>query len=419
MDAILAKLAEMQATLDAQQATITRQQEAIFALQQENAGAQTAPSAAHTLHAVLPERDEATESGGEQSSGLSRRGLLRGAAAATAAAATVGAVTLGATQTAHAAPDAYGDNFILGVNNDAGGGTTYLGSSAVTGFEVAVSGSGNGAIYASTAGVGNGTAVWGYSAQGTAITGQTITGTAIYAKAGGGPGIVAEALGATAIYGTGNIGVVGHGGIGVFGEAPSGIDLKSGGSGRILQIPQSTVGAPTTQDVYSAGESIRDANGDLWLCVAASGMGLGTWVKVAHLAPGYTSGGAITYLSKPVRLFDSRSGATDALFQPGVRCAANSSTTVQVSGDVYNGVTVPASVAGAIGNVTVLNAAGSGFVELVPSGAGFTGAANLAFAPGQIISNAFNVGLNSTGALDIYVGSSAVDVIVDLFAIVA
>ena len=73
---------------------------------------------------------------------------------------------------------------------------------------------------------------------------------------------------------------------------------------------------------------------------------------------------------------------------------------------------------GAIGNVTVLNAVDGGYVEVAPSGAGFTRAANLAFGSGQIISNAFNVGLDGNGRLDITIGDPNEDVIVDLFAIV-
>ncbi|HZC06058.1 MAG TPA: hypothetical protein VE338_10480, partial [Ktedonobacterales bacterium] len=302
---------------------------------------------------------------------------------------------------AHAAPLATGGNVILGQANDAGA-TTALANTPTTTptYTLQVSNDvqnlANAAIYAVTSGA-NG----------------------LYAvESNGGNGVVGIGLTSMGygVYGGSDVGW------GVVGDSGGGADIGSIGTGIIYQVLQGFAGAPsknpdgTPAGPFLGGESIRDSNGDLWLCVAAGSPG--TWVKVAHLSPGLP-GGAISYLSKPIRLFDSRSGATDALFHPGAPCAANSSTTVQVSGDAYNGVTVPASVAGAIGNVTVLNAAGSGFVELVPSGAGFTGAANLAFAPGQIISNAFNVGLNSTGALDIYVGSSAVDVIVDLFAIVA
>ncbi|HEX2350339.1 MAG TPA: hypothetical protein VHI51_18025, partial [Ktedonobacterales bacterium] len=173
-DAILAKLAAMQATLDTQQA-------AIVALQEENARLHSALSAEPTTpsgiapaaHDEDPEVAEEVEATAQRRPGLtSRRSLLRGAAAATAAA-SVGAVALGAAQPAHAAPLAAGDNFILGQSNDAGAATSILGSSAPFGLEVNMSGSGNNALYASTAAVGSGTAVWGYSGQGIGVMGQT------------------------------------------------------------------------------------------------------------------------------------------------------------------------------------------------------------------------------------------------------
>jgi hypothetical protein len=112
-------------------------------------------------------------------------------------------------------------------------------------------------------------------------------------------------------------------------------------------------------------------------------------------------------------------GGLPAASHPGHPLQPNTSTKVQVAGVSYNTVTVPTPLAGAIGNVTVLDASGGAFVEIVPSGAGFTGAstANVG-GPGQIVANGFNVAL-SGGALDIYVAGVAVDVIIDLFAIVS
>ena len=60
-------------------------------------------------------------------------------------------------------------------------------------------------------------------------------------------------------------------------------------------------------------------------------------------------------------------------------------------------------------------------MALVPSGAGFSGTANLAYVSGQVVSNSYNVGLSATGALDIILGggTSGADVILDLFAVVS
>ncbi len=207
------------------------------------------------------------------------------------------------------------------------------------------------------------------------------------------------------------------GGYGLVADAGGGIDAWVGGlagSGRLLFNFQSGVGAPT----YSAmkGEVVRDSNGELWLCNAA---GLpGTWVKAAHVLAGLT-GGVTNYLSKPIRLLDTRVGATDANQHPGSPCSSSTPFTVNVAGINYNSVQVPTLAVGAIGNVTVVaGPSDSSYLEVVPSGAGFTGAANLAYGPNQIVSNAFNVGLSS-GNFDIIIGSGTVNVIVDLFAIVA
>lgn len=417
-DAILAKLAAMQATLDTQQA-------AIVALQEENARLHAALNAepatpsgiAPVAHDDAPEAAE--EAGAHARVGLtSRRSLLRGAAAATAAA-SVGAVALGAAQPAHAAPLAAGDTFILGNANDAGAATSTLTSSAPTGLEVNMSGSGNSAVYASTAAVGSGTAVWGYSGQGIGIMGQTISGTAVKGVSSGGPAIWGEtdSAGGTAVLGSGSVGVAGNGGVGVLATSNSNLDIHAAGTGRILQNPQSSVGVPNTFTTpCSVGESIRDVNGDLWLCVGAGSPG--TWVKVLTTAAGGNTG-FVTYLSKPIRLLDTRFGQP-ADQSNGAPYAASSTHSIFVAGVTYSGVTVPAGSTGAIGNLTVIGATGQGnYVELVPNGAGFSGTSNLNFVAGQLVSNAFNVGL-ANGKLDIILGSGgSADVIIDLYAVIS
>lgn len=441
MEVILAELADMRAKLATQQETIARQEAAIFALQQEHAGQRQAPNEAPALHIVSAAHDEASEASDssetpEQRTGLtSRRGLLRGAAAATAAAATVGAVTLGSTQTAHAAPAATGDTLITGQSNTETSATVLTNTNAsiaaaalyvttnANAYQVAAI---QGVSQAGTMGVigvdnQNGIGVYGYtnSLTGTGVKGDTLAnGVGVWGEVRGEPGT------GTAVFGEGfdSYGVVGsaNNGWGVTGESVGSYDFVANGSGIVGVNVQAAVGAPTSGNFF-IGDCIRDANGDLWLCTAGNGTSVGTWVKVAHLAPGATSGGAITYLSKPIRLFDSRSGSTDAASNPGVKCSTSAPTKVQVAGVTFNGVTVPASLAGAIGNVTVINESGGGYIALVPSGVGFSGTANIAFAAGQVVSNAFNVGLSSGGALDIIIGGNAVatDVIIDLFAVVA
>ncbi len=126
-----------------------------------------------------------------------------------------------------------------------------------------------------------------------------------------------------------------------------------------------------------------------------------------------------TYLPKPIRLLDTRVGATDAFACPQTPCKPGTPTTVQVAGVSYNSVTVPTGLAGAIGNLTVINELGEGFIEVVPSGAGDSGVSNADYLPASFVFNSFNVGLSISGALDIIVVGHGCDVIIDLFAVVA
>ncbi|HEX6818888.1 MAG TPA: hypothetical protein VF120_10970 [Ktedonobacterales bacterium] len=82
---------------------------------------------------------------------------------------------------------------------------------------------------------------------------------------------------------------------------------------------------------------------------------------------------------------------------------------------------VPSTAVGAIGKLTVISGvSGSGFVALVPSGSGTPTTGTLPYGASQTIATGFNVGLGgSPGAIDIYIGGTAVNVLIDLFAVVA
>ena len=405
LESLVAELAQMRATLATQNETITRQEAAIAALQ----GKLDAADDDHSRSAAIAPD---THDGHDYTT--SRRGLLRGAAAATAAAA-VATVAVGGAQQAHAAPLTDGSSMLVGTANTATLTTALNDTAGTASYMLEVtstsSNSTSAAIHATSPSAGMG------------LLGATATGSGVQGTSSGGAGVYGiDSSAGVGVEGDSaiGVGVVGfataQGGWGVLGASQNSVDVAALGTGLMVQVLQGSVGIPA--GTFSGGASIRDANGDLWLCVAGDGSTNGTWVKVAHLAPGATSGGATTYLSKPIRLFDSRPGQP-AASNPGHQLQPNTSTKVQVAGVTYNTVTVPSPLAGAIGNVTVLNASGGAFVEIVPSGAGFTGAstANIG-GPGQIVANGFNVAL-SGGALDIYVAGVAVDVIIDLFAIVA
>ena len=400
-DDLIAELAAQVADLRAE----------VSALQQRLATAPTAPANAieHSTVADAAPR------------GTSRRSLLRGAAAATAAAA-VATVAVGGVQQAHAAPEATGGAFTLGQANDANATTTLQptsGSTPSSMLTVTTSVRFGTAFTANTAmgtgfsatDTGGGTGLYGNSAGGTGVFGITSTGYGVYGVSNSSPAVFGSSSSAQGILGQS------QSGYGVAGASVSGDDLAATGTGLMFQKLSRNPGPPTS-GTYMAGQSLRDALGDLWLCISGDGTTLGQWARVALVAPGVYAGGAVTYLGKPIRLLDTRPGQP-AANQPGAPYTTSSTHNIAIAGVNYAGVQVPTSCVGAVVNLTVLNASSGNYVALVPGGAGFSGTSNLDVAPGQIVSNSANVGL-SGGVLDIIMGNGgSADVILDLFAVIS
>jgi hypothetical protein len=202
-------------------------------------------------------------------------------------------------------------------------------------------------------------------------------------------------------------------GRGVHAVSDTGIALEVGGSARLLQTLRATAGAPTTGSFF-AGEQIRDANGELWLCIAPGSPG--TWRRAALVRNGF-AGGSVNFLAKPIRIFDSRSGAP---------LANGTARDVQVTGVVVGGVSVPAGAVGVIGNVTVTQTvAPNGYLTLYPQGSPPSPAtANINwFAASQNLNTSAIVALNAAnGRLTIHNGmaggSNATHVVFDVAAFV-
>lgn len=407
LTALEAEIAELRATLAEQRVAFTQvieqQQAAITDLRQAVAsrmapGASQAECVAPVVPVVEADAPQpavaaATESEAESaaprpSRNTSRRGLLRGAAAG-AAAAAVAAVAVGGAQSAHAAPLATGNNWVLGNGNDADATTSLSPSSgSAPNPLLRVDNSANLAV---------GIEGWSASFFGGVNGSGYGAGTGVYASSD-----------------TGNA---------VFAFASSGVALNAAGTGRIAQNIQGSAGAPTS-GTYSIGEQIRDNNGEMWICTASGSPG--TWARVAHVDAGGT-GGAITFLSKPIRLLDTRSGQPAAI-QPNAKLTPGDHY-FPVNGTNYNSVLVSNNTTGILGNLTILNATGSGFIAVCPANVGFSNTANLAFTAGQTLSNAYTtaVGLYITGVypfwqfhtgIDIYVSGASLDVIIDIMAIV-
>jgi hypothetical protein len=374
-DAILRSLAE---EIQALRQHVAEQQQVISQHQAELAQLRT------QIERVNPKNQaalsEAASGESPQRYATGRRRLLASAGTAAAAAVTTAVVLGAAENVAHAAS---GNDWILGQGNNADA-TTYL-------FPTAGA-TPSPLLYAWNVNTSEGIGIQGYGGPG----GNGVYGNATHPTGYG-------------VWGESDTG------FGVVGGSIFGVDVAALGTGRLQQSTQASAWPPSSGS-YSIGEMIRDANGDLWICIATGSPG--TWARIPHVVPGST-GGAITYLFKPIRLLDSRSGSTDAFIVGGGPYGGGSIHTLDIAGVFYNGVTVPSTALGAIGNVTVVSASsGSGFLALVPSGAGFSGTAVLSYNSAQIVSNSFNVGLTN-GKLDIIVEGNSTDVILDLFAVVA
>jgi hypothetical protein len=183
-------------------------------------------------------------------------------------------------------------------------------------------------------------------------------------------------------------------GVAVEGGSGTGIDLMAGGAGRLASIPQLAVGAPTS-GTYAAGEQIRDAGGNLFICVA--GGSPGTWLKAAAGAAG--RGGMVNLLSAPIRLLDTRllSG----------KLPAGAVLVLQVTGVDVGGISVPKGATGVVGNVTVVQPTGGGDLRLYPGGAPLPATSSINFASGQVVANGVTVGLNTGGQISIKVDMPA------------
>ncbi len=116
----------------------------------------------------------------------------------------------------------------------------------------------------------------------------------------------------------------------------------------------------------------------------------GTWVQLAHLAPGATSGGAITYLATPIRLLDARSTASSGLVNRDA-LAPGEIYTLTVAG--LGGSGIPAGALGLICNVTVLGPAANGNLSLFPAGAPIPTTASMTFVAGAFLANHVNAAL--------------------------
>ncbi len=125
-----------------------------------------------------------------------------------------------------------------------------------------------------------------------------------------------------------------------------------------------------------------------------------------YYAPPTTGGLYYHPLPHPIRLLDTRAGQT-ACDTPGAQIQVGVART-EAARITCDGITIPAAAQAIVGNATVVNGSAEyGFITLYPSDAARPNSSNLNYAPGQIVPNAFTVGLGATdGAFNIYAGTT-------------
>jgi len=116
-------------------------------------------------------------------------------------------------------------------------------------------------------------------------------------------------------------------------------------------------------------------------------------------------------LPKPVRLLDTRTGAT-ACYTPGGALQAESTRT-QLATTTCDGVIIPQGAQALVGNATTVSPLLNGFLTLYPADASRPFIASANFQQGINLNSPFVVGLSSSGQFNIYV-SNTTDLVVDV-----
>jgi hypothetical protein len=132
-----------------------------------------------------------------------------------------------------------------------------------------------------------------------------------------------------------------------------------------------------------------------------------------------TTGLGYTPLTAPVRIADTRAGASDPATYAGKTLAPGASVTVDVPT-----ADVPANASAVVVNVTAISPSAAGFLTVFPGGGTNPGTANVTFTGGQTVGNQVTVGLGSdsvTGAAQSFTvfngpatGGGSVDFAADL-----
>ena len=138
----------------------------------------------------------------------------------------------------------------------------------------------------------------------------------------------------------------------------------------------------------------------------------GSQAYVVTISGGGASGLQFYPLAHPVRLLDTRVGATGC-DTPGAMISGGNSRTQTAAGRTCDGLTIPANAKALTGNITTVES-GGGFLTLYPSDVTRPIVANSNFTTNQVLNNVFTVGVGAVdGAFKIYVTTNT-NVVVDI-----
>ena len=130
-----------------------------------------------------------------------------------------------------------------------------------------------------------------------------------------------------------------------------------------------------------------------------------------YYAPPSASGLYFHPLPRPVRLLDTRTGAT-ACFTPGAQLTAGSTWT-QLGATTCDGMLIPAGAQALVGNATTVSPEANGFLTLFPANAARPLVASSNFQTGINMNAPFTVGLSPSGEFNIYTAATA-NLVVDV-----
>jgi hypothetical protein len=193
-------------------------------------------------------------------------------------------------------------------------------------------------------------------------------------------------------YNTGVLGLGGTTGVmgvgtsigGYFSGAEAGITISP------MQDAQNHPIAGPPAGVSYAGDMNVDGNGVFWFCIADSpdGTAPGTWVRISH--------NGTNLLDSPQRAYDSRT--------TGGKLSSGEWRKIPIVGVI---AAVPAEAVGIVGNLTVTETEGFGFVSASPSNATHPSTSNVNWTTsGVTLANALTVKLDSGGAFYVYAEAS-------------